>query len=335
MMVARLGLPIGVTALALLALAVGSSFMPLDRVLAALFGLGSRPDEIILWNIRLPRICLAILAGTALAIAGALLQRATRNPLAAPSVLGVVDGAAVGVLVFFWAFSNEANALTVSVHWQPLAAALGAVVFASCVALLVARAIGSPMRLILYGVTLAALANAIVVLMIIAGSVYRASSALIWLAGSVHTADWRKVIVLAVALAAALPVLIWMLRPLDQLRLDDASAQATGLAVNPTRIAALILSVLLTAAAVSVLGGIGFVGLIAPPCCAFALWFAHGVPARRCGHDWHCDGSGRRPSGPCCVSAIRSPCRCDYGPGRCAVFSVSFDPPRTRTCLIL
>ena len=264
MTVARLALPICALAIALLAAAVGSSFMSFDRVVAALIGTGSRADGIILWNIRLPRVCLAALSGAALALAGVLLQRVTRNPLAAPSVLGVVDGAAVGVLVFLWVFSNESNALTVSIHWQPVAAAFGAFSFATCVAFLAKRDISSPMRLILYGVACAALANAIVVLLIIAGPVYRASAALIWLAGSVHTADWREVTVLAIALAISLPFIGALLKPLDQLRLDDASAQATGLSVLHTRVGALVLSVSLTVAAVSVVGGIGFVGLIAP-----------------------------------------------------------------------
>ncbi|MEM7721108.1 MAG: iron ABC transporter permease [Pseudomonadota bacterium] len=256
--------PMAVLLIALFAVAIGSSFMPLDRVIAALFGAGSRADGIILWNIRLPRVILAALAGAALAVAGMLLQRATRNPLAAPSILGIVDGAAVGVLVFFLLFSNEANALVVSVNWQPLAAAIGALVFATTVGVLAYQDAVSPMRLLLYGVALAALANAIVVLMIIAGPVFRASQALIWLAGSVHTADWREVGILCLAWLAALPVLVRMIRPLDQLRLDDQSASSTGLNVTRTRVAALLLSVLMTAAAVSVVGGIGFVGLIAP-----------------------------------------------------------------------
>lgn len=256
--------PLAVMLIALVAVAVGSSFMPLDRVIAALFGAGSRADGIILWNIRLPRVLLAALAGAALGVAGMLLQRATRNPLAAPSILGIVDGAAVGVLIFFLLFSNDANALVVSVNWQPLAAAGGALVFAATVGILAYQDAVSPMRLLLYGVAMAALANAIVVLMIIAGPVFRASQALIWLAGSVHTADWREVGILGMAWLAVLPVLVWMVRPLDQLRLDDESAVSTGLNVTRTRIAALVLSVLMTAAAVSVVGGIGFVGLIAP-----------------------------------------------------------------------
>lgn len=259
-----LGLAGFTSLLFLIGIAVGSSFMPFDRVLSAIMGNGSRADGIIVWNLRAPRVVLAALAGACLAVAGVLLQRATRNPLAAPSVLGIVDGAAVGVLAFFVLFSNEANALVVSIYWQPLAALLGALIFAGIVTTLYLNDQASPMRLIFYGVALAALANAFVVLTIIAGPVYRASQALIWLAGSVHEAEWRDAYILGAVCLVAAPLLAWMRRDLDQMRLDDQSGVATGLAVNRARFAAFALSVLLTAATVSVVGGIGFVGLIAP-----------------------------------------------------------------------
>ncbi|MEO0636814.1 MAG: iron ABC transporter permease [Pseudomonadota bacterium] len=245
-------------------LALGSSFMPVDRVLAALASEGSRADTIIIWNLRMPRMLMAVLAGAALAVAGTLLQRTTRNPLAAPSVLGIVDGAALGVLLFLWWFSNEANALTVPILWQPLAAIAGAGALSGTVAVLWWREMHDPMRLILYGVALAALANAVVVLMIIAGPIFRASQALIWLAGSVHLAKWWDVQLMALALAVLVVPLIAVTRPFDQMRLDDQSAQSTGLPVAAYRAIGLLLSVLLTAIAVSLVGGIGFVGLIAP-----------------------------------------------------------------------
>ena len=257
-------LSLALLVLLLAGIGTGSSFIGPERVVSALFGVGERTDRIIVWNLRLPRVALAALAGAGLALSGMLLQRATRNPLASPTILGVVDGAAVGVLVFLFAFSDEANLLRVSILWQPAFAALGAAVFAALVALLVWRDQGDPMRLILYGVALAALANAIVVLLLIVGPVYRSGQALMWLAGTVHQAEWRDAAILGLALGAALPVLVLMARPLDQMRLDALSAFATGLPVAAARAIALVLSVFLAAAAVSVAGGIGFVGLIAP-----------------------------------------------------------------------
>jgi iron complex transport system permease protein len=240
--------------------------MPLDRVVSALLGQGEPMDEVIVWTLRLPRVALAVLAGMALALAGALLQRVTRNPIAAPSVLGITDGAAVGVVAFLWIFSDEANLLTVSIHWQPLAAMIGAFAFAALVAALAVLdpAGRSPLRVILYGIALAALAKAAVTLMMILGPVYRANQALIWLTGSVGAAHWSDVGVVGAGLAAAALLLVAIRGTIRQLVLDADSAAATGVSVGRAQVALLALAVSLTALAVSQVGAIGFVGLVAP-----------------------------------------------------------------------
>ena len=269
---------LALVALAALAIGVGSSLMPPGRVLAALSGEGTRMDEVIVWTLRLPRVALALLAGAALAIAGALLQRVTRNPIGEPSVLGITDGAAVGVVAFLWIFSDSSNVLTVSIHWQPLAAALGAFAFAALVALLTFfdPAGRSPLRMILYGIALAALAKAAVTLMMILGPVYQANQALTWLTGSVGAAHWSDVATVAAGLALCVPLLIWLRLPFRQIALGESSAAATGLAVGRTQAALLALAVLLTALAVSQVGAVGFVGLVAPH--AARLWHGQFTP---------------------------------------------------------
>lgn len=269
---------LALAALAVLATGIGSSLLPPDRVLAALLGDGARMDEVVVWTLRLPRVALALLAGAALALAGALLQRVTRNPVAAPSVLGITDGAAVGVVAFLWIFSDSANVLTVSIHWQPLAAAAGAFAFAALVAMLTLLdpAGQSPLRMILYGISLAALAKAAVTLMMILGPVYRANQALTWLTGSVGAAHWSDVATVAAGLALCLPLLVWLRLPFRQIALDGSSAAATGLAVGRAQAALLALAVLLTALAVSQVGAVGFVGLVAPH--AARLWHGQFTP---------------------------------------------------------
>jgi len=266
-MTARVGMfgPVGLLlTLLVLAIGIGSSWIGPSRVIAALVGQGTQTDTIIIWTLRLPRVVLAVLAGAALATAGLLLQRVVRNPIASPSVLGLVDGAAVGVVLFLWIWSNEANALTVSINWLPVAAMTGAAAMALTVVLLEGKDAVHTARLILYGIALAALAKAIVTVAIILGPVYRASTALIWLAGSVHAAHWQDAAILASILALCLMILSLLTRPMDQMVLDDASAAATGLGVTQVKAVLLILTVVLTAGAVSFAGGIAFVGLIAP-----------------------------------------------------------------------
>ena len=254
------------TLLAVVATGIGSSFMAPERVIAALLGQGPRMDEVIVWKLRLPRVALAILSGAGLAIAGALLQRLVRNPMASPSVLGITDGAAVGIVLFLWLFSDAANTLTVSIHWQPLAAFLGAAVFGGLVLWLAARdrAGNRTLAVVLYGIACAALAKAAVTLLIIVGPVYRASQALTWLTGSVGAAHWQDVFVLGMCLVLSVPLLLALRLSFRQLALDPHSAALTGLTVERASYAFLAIAVFLTGAAVAHVGAVGFVGLIAP-----------------------------------------------------------------------
>jgi len=247
-----------------LSIGFGSSPIAPDRVISAFLGLGSRTEQLIIFKLRMPRALLAMEAGACLALAGLLLQTATRNPLASPSILGIVDGAALGVVVFLFLFSNESNALVVSVNWQPVAAAIGAVCFALVVGGLTWLDRRGLSRMILYGIAMAALASAMVTIMIIIGPVYRATQALTWLAGSVYAAHWNDVMIVGTVLVLTLPLLTLLPKDMDQLAMDDQSARASGLAVTPTFLALVALSVVLTATAVSFVGGIAFVGLLAP-----------------------------------------------------------------------
>jgi iron complex transport system permease protein len=247
-----------------LGVGLGSSGLTPARALTVLLGGGERTEQIIVLRLRLPRVLLAMEAGVALAIAGALLQTATRNALASPSILGIVNGAALGVVAFLWIFSDEANALTVSIHWQPVAATFGALAFAGIVTLLAWRDGLGPTRMIVYGIALGALAHALVTVLMIVGPIYRANQALTWLAGSVQAAHWNDVGIVGLLLALLLPLVALLPRAIDQMALDDQSAAASGLAVTPTFLILMGLSVLLTATAVSFVGGVAFVGLLAP-----------------------------------------------------------------------
>lgn len=257
-------LPLLVLTLGLASVGLGASWMPLDRVLKAVARIGARPDMLIIWNMRMPRMLLAVLAGAALAVAGALMQRVTRNPLAAPSVIGVEQGAALGILIFLLVFSNESHALMVSIYWRPVAAVLGGAGICALVGALVMAERGSATRLLLYGVALSALAQALVIIIMISGPVYHTSQAVKWLAGTVAQAEWLDVRILGWALVPLFLLLVPIARDIDQLRLDETTAAGTGLGILRARVIVVTLSVLLSAIAVSVVGAIGFIGLIAP-----------------------------------------------------------------------
>lgn len=242
----------------------GSTWIGPDTVLSVLAGGGERTDRLVVLQLRLPRVLAAAIAGGAIAYAGYLLQRITRNELASPGVLGVVDGAALGVVLFLALFSDESNALIVPVAWQPLAAALGAITAIGLVFLLSGRQASSAIRLILFGIAIAALAKALTTIFMLIGPVYQAAQAARWLAGAVNTINWGEVqIMLAVLLPVGFVAGI-AARKLPPADLDDVSARSIGFDLPVYRIGIFLLAALLTAGAVAFAGGVGFVGLIAP-----------------------------------------------------------------------
>ncbi len=119
----------------------------------AITGNGDAMANMVVNKFRMPRILIAILVGIALAIAGCILQGLVRNPLASPDIIGITGGASVAVVLFLAIFSDKNNALTVSIHYMPLAAFVGATIVALFVYLFAWRNDGlSPISLVLIGV---------------------------------------------------------------------------------------------------------------------------------------------------------------------------------------
>ncbi|MEQ8446410.1 MAG: iron ABC transporter permease [Pelagibacterium sp.] len=266
---ARTGVVLGLLAtgfavVVILAVALGSTWMPIADVARTLAGLGERTQTIIVFNLRMPRVALAILAGGSIAVAGFLLQRVTRNELASPSVLGVIDGAALGVVVFLMLFSNESNVLVVPIAYQPAASAIGAVLAIATVFILAGRQAVSAIRLLLFGIAVAAVAKAITTIMMIVGPIYRTSQATRWMAGAVNEASWGEIQITGLALIPLLVLTLIALRHLPPADLDETSSRSVGLNTPVFRVVIFGLAALITAAAVAFVGGVGFVGLMAP-----------------------------------------------------------------------
>ena len=262
-------LAVGIVALAFVVLFLagigfGSTWMPLETVAGVLLGGGDKTERLVVLQLRLPRVAAAALAGGAIAFAGYLLQRITRNELASPGVLGVVDGAALGVVLFMAVFSGESNALLVPVAWQPLAAALGAVAAIGLVFLLSGRQASSAIRLLLFGIAVAAVAKALTTIFMLVGPIYQAAQAARWLAGAVNTINWTEVQLMTAVLVPTALVAALAARQLPPADLDDTSSRSIGLNLPLYRLFIFLLAALLTAGAVAFAGGVSFVGLIAP-----------------------------------------------------------------------
>ena len=220
----------------------------------------------ILFDIRLPRICLAILIGAILAISGAVMQGLFRNPLAAPSLIGVSSGASVGasvviVLAGAWLQSNTALGLSL--------VAVGAFIGSFLVTVLVYRlstsALGTSVTtMLLAGIAVSALAGAVSGLL----SYYADNEMLrqisIWQMGNLSTANWQRVLVLTVVAILVLSLFPRESKSLNALLLGESEARHLGIDVQQVKRKLILLTTLGIGTAVAIGGMIGFVGLIVP-----------------------------------------------------------------------
>ena len=262
---------------ALLAVSLGSVDIPLGTVVRILLsrvpGLGVEQtwpetwDQII-WQIRLPRVVLAGLVGATLAFSGAAYQGVLRNPLADPYLIGVAAGAGLGASVVI--VSSVPYAFH-TLSLLPLAAFLGALL-AVALSYSLARSNGAAptVTLILAGVAVSSVATSITSFLILVHN-ERAVTLLAWLMGGFNTSTWEKVGVVApYALVGAAAVMAHG-RLLNVLQLSEEEARQLGVPVERVKLLLVVAASLAAAAAVSVCGLIGFVGLIVPHAVRLAL----------------------------------------------------------------
>lgn len=233
-------------------------------VIKVLLGGGPEMEKLIITSFRLPRIIVALLVGMSLAVAGGILQGMIRNPLASPDVLGITGGAAVAVVGFLAAFSDKNNALTISIAWLPLAAFLGAGLVAFLVYFLAWKNGVSPIRLVLIGIGISTLMQALTTLMMIMGPIYQASQANIWITGTVYGSNWKNVMTLLPWTVIFLLIAFISAQSINIQELGDEVATGLGGKVQKQRFLLLLISTALIGSSVAFAGGIGFVGLMAP-----------------------------------------------------------------------
>lgn len=232
--------------------------VPLDVVKTVVgIGDGGGNYDFIVNTLRLPRALVAFLVGVALAVSGAILQGITRNPLAAPDIVGVNAGAGLAAVTLIVVFPSASSALL------PPAAFGGAFAVAVLLYLLAGRA-SSPLRLILIGIGLGAIATALTTTMIVFGEIFQVAKALVWLTGSVYGRTWEHLYSLVPWLLVFVPLSFALSRNLNVFDLGEEVARGLGSRVEAGRGVLLLCSVALAAAAVATAGAIGFVGLIAP-----------------------------------------------------------------------
>jgi iron complex transport system permease protein len=217
--------------------------------------------ETIVLQIRLPRVILAGLVGAALATAGATYQGLFRNPLADPYLIGVAQGASLGAVIGFLLPTTWHGLGTGLV---PLFAFVGAMLSAAIVYGLARVGKTLPVTtLILAGVALGALLGSIVSYLIISSG-EKMHGIIFWLMGSFSLSQWTEVKLVLPYVAAGIAVILLCARPLNVMQLDEEQAQQLGINVERLKLILLAAATLITAAAVSFVGTIGFVGIIIP-----------------------------------------------------------------------
>ncbi|GIN72350.1 iron ABC transporter permease [Bacillus sp. J14TS2] len=234
-----------------------------SEVIYTLFGKGTDKQNLILFDFRLPRIVLSILVGAALAISGTVLQGLSRNALADPGILGINAGAGLMVLLYVAFFPNASGG---SILFLPILAWVGAAATATVIyGLSYKRDEGiSPTRLLLTGIAVAAGISSFTIVITLMLSPDEYQFVATWMAGSIWGSTWMYVVAFLPFLIVLTPFTMYKASVLNILNMGDELASGLGVAVERERRWLLFAAVGLAGSAVSVSGGIGFVGLIAP-----------------------------------------------------------------------
>lgn len=240
-----------------LGLSLGAVSLSLGRVVDGLLNRDDALARTIVWDLRLPRVLIAILVGACLATSGALLQGVTRNPLADPHILGLTAG---GGLAASFAIRISGN---LPQHMVAPIAFGGALGGAALVYGMSWRSGVSSVRLALAGVAVASFLTAGTTMVLVTSNL-RTQSALSWLAGGLFGRGWDDLRVMAPYAAVGLVAALFLTRRMNILSLGDEAAQSLGLPLERSRLLAIAVAAELAGAAVSVAGMVAFVGLVVP-----------------------------------------------------------------------
>ncbi|MBA1353484.1 FecCD family ABC transporter permease [Staphylococcus cohnii] len=214
-------------------------------------------NNFIINEYRAPRMFLALIVGSSLAISGALIQGVVRNALASPDVIGITKGASLSAVTIIMLFPSA------PLFILPFGSFAGALIISLILTILISRFNVKGSKLALIGLAIGAICTAIVQYMLIRNPL-DANTALVWLTGSLYGHSMSNVWVILPWFIVALPVIFYYCHQLDILTLGDEIAIALGAKVKKVKAILLFLAVILAGASISVVGGLSFLGLIAP-----------------------------------------------------------------------
>lgn len=252
---------------------VGSSNMTIGETWSALLHHGSPAHQRIVWNIRIPRVLAAIIAGSGLSVAGLIMQTTLNNPMASPSTLGVsnaaVFGANLSIIVFAGGFlSTGSHLANYTVGANPYSTSLMAFVFSTLSILLILGLCKmrsfSPNVVVLAGIAVGSIWTAATTILQFYATDVGISAAVIWNFGDLGRATYKTDTIMFMVVALGMVVFQLMSWRFNALLSGEHAARSMGIHVDALRFLSLLLASVITAVCVSFLGIIGFVGVICP-----------------------------------------------------------------------
>ncbi|MGN7140762.1 FecCD family ABC transporter permease [Streptomyces pseudogriseolus] len=240
-------------------LLIGTGDFPMSAsdVLTTLAGQGDEGQEIVVTELRLPRVLVGLLVGASLGIGGALFQSISRNPLGSPDILGLGQGATAGALTVIVLFSGTANQVA-------LGALAGGLLTGAAIYVLAWKRGVHGYRLVLVGIGVSAVVTAVNGYLLTKSDIVDAARAVVWMTGSLDGRDWKQVWPLLALCAVLVPVVLANSRALHMTEMGDDVSNALGVRVERLRLVLMLCAVLLTASASAAAGPVSFVALTAP-----------------------------------------------------------------------
>ncbi|MQA09006.1 MAG: iron chelate uptake ABC transporter family permease subunit [Pseudonocardiaceae bacterium] len=239
-------------------LSLGDVDVPVLDVARSLFGAGDGGIGYIVNELRLPRALVAILAGGAFGLSGAIFQTLMHNPLASPDIIGITAGASAAAVLGLLSFGLDGFAVSA-------VAFAGALATAAAIYLLAWRKGVTGYRLVLVGIAMAAMLTSVVSYSLTRTDVYDARQALVWLTGSLNAKTWTTVQILGPITAVLVPLALLAGRWLTTLQLGDNAAWALGVSVERCRMGLIVVAVALVGAATAAVGPVAFVAFVSGP----------------------------------------------------------------------
>lgn len=251
----------------LISLRIGSIDISFKELIDGMFLSKQSNNFLIIRDLRMPRVLSAVLIGGNLAVAGALLQTTMKNPLADPGIIGISSGASLGAIAVMVIFTDL-------IKYKIIIAFIGGII-AACLVYLIGEDKGfSPVRIILAGVCVNSILNALSSMVTVFNSA-GVSSIQTWLLGSLVNVTLNDFKILALYTIVGIALCLLVIKSCDLMGLGDKTAQSLGLNVNRVRVMITFVAVFLTSISTGVGGVISFVGLVIPHICRFLIGSSH------------------------------------------------------------